>query len=129
MDPDRAICVALARFAFDPAEVVMLESLTEAERPQTFYTLWTLKESMAKALGVPLLTATRECVFSLRDGVWQGRAPISEPWLALSFQPRPDMALAVVVIGRRALATIPTFEWPPERAATWRPVAHIASTA
>lgn len=121
--------LALAKFAYDPAEIQLLESLAGAEREQVFYALWTLKESMAKALGVPLLSATRQCVFSLRDGEWFGSAPINEPWIALSFQPRPEMALAVVVIGPRPLATIATVEWPPQQAAAWLPVARIVGNA
>lgn len=115
----------LARFAFDPVEIAALEALEDEPRRQMFYALWTLKESMAKALGVPLLTATRQCVFQVQDGKWQGTAPIDEPWYALSFLPHADMALAVVVIGAVSQPLVRTFDWPPEQPTSWAPVAAI----
>lgn len=119
--------LALAKFAFDPDETNLLASLEDTERERVFYALWTLKESMAKALGVPLLTATRQCVFSVCDGEWRGSAPVGERWRALSFQPRPDMSLAVVIIGHHPLADIATLQWPPLQQVAWPPVARISN--
>jgi phosphopantetheinyl transferase len=117
--------LGLAKFAFAADELAWLTSLSEAEREPMFYALWTMKESMAKALGLPLLAATRECVFSSSDGQWRGRAPIDRPWSALSFQPRPDVTLAIVLIGKSSLDSIATIEWPPERSAQWLPLARV----
>lgn len=59
--------LGIARFAFDPAEIAMIEAHPPQQQHEVFFTLWTLKESMAKALGLPLLAAARQCVFTLDD--------------------------------------------------------------
>jgi len=59
--------LGIARFAFDPAEIAMIEAQPPEHQEDVFFTLWTLKESMAKALGLPLLAAARQCVFTLDD--------------------------------------------------------------
>lgn len=70
--------LGIARFAFDPAEIAMLEARPPEQQHQMFFTLWTLKESMAKALGVPLLVASRECVFTLESAVVPGSMGVQD---------------------------------------------------
>lgn len=59
--------LGIARFAFDPAEIAMIAARPPQQQHEVFFTLWTLKESMAKALGLPLLAAARQCVFTLDE--------------------------------------------------------------
>ncbi|MET0497306.1 MAG: 4'-phosphopantetheinyl transferase superfamily protein [Steroidobacteraceae bacterium] len=110
--------LGIARFAFDPAEIAMLEGLQPAQQPAVFYALWTLKESMAKALGLQLLEASRQCVFVSGNpadaDAWRGTAPTHEPWMVRVFRPRPDMALCVTVIGSNDAESIATCEWPSD---------------
>jgi hypothetical protein len=117
--------LGLARFAFDVQEIAALETLAGAARERMFYALWTMKESMAKALGVPLLAATRQCVFTLSDKGWRGTAPTEENWAVSSYQVREDMMLSVVFIGRQPPQHLETIEWPPRRPAAWHPIAEI----
>ena len=115
--------LGIARFAFDPAEIAMIEALPATRQQAVFFTLWTLKESMAKALRLPLLAAARECVFSFTESMgvqeWQGRIPTEQPWLARVFRPRPDMELSVAVIGTEAVDAVTTHEWPGAGGADW----------
>lgn len=117
--------LGLARFAFDPQETAALEQLGETPRERMFYALWTMKEAMAKALGVPLMTATRQCVFTLSEGRWRGRAPTRESWWIRTYQAREDIALAVVIIGRQTPDELETIDWPPRRIAEWPTIAEI----
>jgi 4'-phosphopantetheinyl transferase len=117
----------IARFAFDPSEIAGLEGLESAQLLPLFYALWTMKEAMAKALGVPLLVASRQCVFTSGPAGWRGTAPIDQQWQVQVFQPRPDMALSVVIVGDHALGPIATFEWPPTVAASWTHIATVRS--
>lgn len=122
--------LALARFAFDPQETAALAQLAETPRERMFYALWTMKEAMAKALGIPLLTATRQCVFTLREDHWHGTAPTQESWWLRTYQVRADMALAVVIIGEHTPDPLETIDWPPRRVAQWPTIAeiHVDST-
>jgi hypothetical protein len=71
--------LGIARFAFDPAEIAMIEAQPPQQQHEVFFALWTLKESMAKALGLPLLAAARQCVFTLDDvGVPDSDSPDSD---------------------------------------------------
>ena len=65
----------LARFAFDEREVRALEAATPESRQALFHTLWTLKESFAKALQLDLVDALRQCVFWIDDNEWRGLVP------------------------------------------------------
>jgi 4'-phosphopantetheinyl transferase len=121
--------LALARWAYAESEWQALAALQAAERQRRFYALWTLKEACAKALGLGLLVALRECVFRVDGGRWQGRVPTRDPWQAWVFAPRSELVLAVACTGERArLAAIPhLLEWPHRRAVEWAPVAHVRS--
>ena len=117
----------LARFAFDAREVVALEAAPEAARPRLFYTLWTLKESVAKALQLELVDALRQCVFWEDDGEWRGRIPTPSAWGAAVFQPRPQLFLAATWAGGLGFAGLRQWEWPPRQSADWPVVARLGS--
>lgn len=115
----------LARFAFDEREVRMLESAVPESRQAVFYTLWTLKESFAKALQLNLVDALRQCVFWIDEGEWRGHVPTASAWSAAAFQPQPDIFIAAAWIGGEA-ASLDTWEWPPEQRGDWPLIAACA---
>ena len=103
----------LARFAFAPGEVAQLEALGAGEALGRFYLLWTLKEACAKALGLPLLAALRECSFISEHQHWRASLPAGDRWSAGVWAPRPGLVLSVVVIGPAAdTAGWCCREWP-----------------
>jgi len=76
----------LAAFVLHRAERARLEASTEAARWQGFYRAWTLKEAMAKALGVGLALPFNRILFSddnrlaeappeFTDGIWHFYIP------------------------------------------------------
>jgi 4'-phosphopantetheinyl transferase len=119
--------LALARWAFAECEWQALADLHAAERPRRFYALWTLKEACAKALGLGLLAALRECVFRVDGGRWCGRVPTRDPWQAWVFAPRRELVLAVACAGglARDAATPCVQEWPRSRVVEWESVAQV----
>jgi phosphopantetheinyl transferase len=119
---------SIGQFAFAPAEVRQLLSLAGPEAMVRFYILWTLKEAFAKALGMPLLAATRACSFSCQDGHWSARIPTGPPWRAIVFAPRPALTLAAVMMGPlEALQHVWTCrEWPGTEEGSWRRLATLA---
>ncbi|HEY0683530.1 MAG TPA: 4'-phosphopantetheinyl transferase superfamily protein [Steroidobacter sp.] len=119
----------LACFAFHEREVLAMEAASPEARPQLFYTLWTLKEAVAKALHLDLIDALRQCVFWKEDGEWQGRVPTISAWGAAVFQPRPDIFLAAVWIGGSEPARVQQWEWPPKQRADWPVIACASSPA
>jgi phosphopantetheinyl transferase (holo-ACP synthase) len=125
--------LGIARFAFDPSEIALLEAREPDQRHELFFILWTLKEAMAKALGVPLLAATRDCVFSVEESmgvqVWKGRVPTEQPWHVRAFHPRKDIALSVAVIGGDDVAAVSTYEWPGAGLVRWPTVVALGSGA
>jgi phosphopantetheinyl transferase len=115
----------LARFAFHESEVRAMESAAAESRDALFHTLWTLKESFAKALRLDLVDALRECVFWKDGEAWHGRVPTSSPWGAAVFQPRPDIFLATAWIGGSATMPLDQWEWPPKKQVEWPRVARV----
>ncbi len=109
----------LARFAFDEREVRALESAAPESQQALFYTLWTLKESFAKALQLGLVDALRHCIFWMEDREWRGRVPTDAGWSAAVFQPRPEIVIAVARIGGNEALQLNTWEWPPKQRADW----------
>jgi len=112
---------SIAEFAFASGEAQELRSLGEPDATAHFYVLWTLKEAFAKALGIPLLVAMRECMFERRAGSFAACVPSSVRWRAIVFAPRPALTLAAVIVD-------PTFgttggwrclEWPEKAVDTW----------
>lgn len=119
----------IARFAFDPSEVRALESAADGTREALFYTLWTLKESLAKALQLGLIDALRQCVFTITPVGWQGCAPTDLPWTAAVFQPRPQTFLAAACVGTAEMPPLRNWEWPPRQAGNWPLIACAAAPA
>jgi hypothetical protein len=105
--------VRLASFCYADSEA------TDGADLETFYLRWTLKEAFAKALGLPLASALRTCVFLRRAGGWTAQVPCSEPWRVAVYAPRPDLVMAAVVVGLAGPAQWECREWPPARAASW----------
>lgn len=105
--------VALARWAFAAGECDALTALHGAERRLHFHALWTLKEACAKALGLGLLSALRDCEFHASGRHWRGYIPTSDPWQAWVYAPRPGLVLAVACAGASA------FDLPPPRIVEW----------
>jgi 4'-phosphopantetheinyl transferase len=62
--PRRCGWAALAGRALHPVERARLEALPESARWRGFYQSWTLKEALAKALGVGLALPFEEIAFS-----------------------------------------------------------------
>ena len=96
-----------------------------------FYIRWTLKEAFAKALGLPLARALRQCCFWPGDGGWHGRVPTGSRWRAAVYEPRTGLMLAVALTGE----CVPDAggwtlqEWPPGHVASWPVVAALSAGA
>jgi phosphopantetheinyl transferase len=118
---------SIAQFAFAPDEAQALHSLAEPEATAQFYILWTLKEAFAKALGIPLLAAMRECSFARHDGCFTANVPPTAPWRAIVFAPRPALTLAAVIIGLREglCDDWECREWPGTAEGSWRCLAEL----
>lgn len=119
--------LGIARFAFDPTESRALEGADTVQRSRLFYALWTMKEAMAKALALPLLVATRQCVFAPDAAGWRGTAPTVECWEARVFQPRPALTLSLVILGSGVSGSVITYEGPPTTPVSWESIATVSS--
>jgi 4'-phosphopantetheinyl transferase len=117
----------LARFTFHEREVAALEGAAESERDEMFYTLWTLKEALGKALQLNLLDALRQCVFTRATNGWTGSAPTSSAWSAQVFRARDNFILAAAYVGVSEPPPLTSWDWPPQRAAEWPVIAACAS--
>jgi 4'-phosphopantetheinyl transferase len=111
----------IAEFAFASGEAQELRALGDADATAHFYALWTLKEAFAKALGMPLLVATRECVFERSAGSISARVPSNVPWRAIVFAPRPTLTLAAVILdpSEGTSGSWHCQEWPETAAGAW----------
>jgi phosphopantetheinyl transferase len=119
---------ALARFAYADAEADAVQSTPEDQRSRLFYALWTLKEAFAKALALPLLEATRTCTFEPAGDALHATIPTSERWSARVFEPRPNVSLAVVVLGSDTQLALRTCEWPPATEQRWPELFMVAQS-
>jgi hypothetical protein len=119
----------IAEFAFASGEAQELRTLGDAEATAHFYVLWTLKEAFAKALGIPLLVATRECMFECSTGSFAACVPSSVPWQAIVFAPRPTLTLAAVIIdpGEGIADGWKCQEWPDTAVTAWPCLASFGS--
>lgn len=111
--------LSLARFAYAAREAAALETLSEADRIHTFYTLWTLKEAFAKALQLPLLEALKQCIFLREGSTLYGELPTNLPWRAYLFAPRKDLSLAIALVGSATTPILRLYEWPPLSTVNW----------
>jgi hypothetical protein len=84
----------LARFAFSSDEHRWLASVPSSEQGLAFLALWVLKESAAKALGLPLMTALAQCRFSVAGSHISAQLPRPGAWRARLYAPRPALRLA-----------------------------------
>ena len=119
--------LATARGAFSEAEVGALQTVADPERERLFYTMWTVKEALAKALQLHLLDALRDCRLVVDGPEWQVRVPQSVSGCVAVYQPRPELTLAVACIG--ASLPIDSWTWPPQRTASWPLIAAISLAA
>ena len=121
--------LSIAELAFDPEEAAGLASLRDpAATCAGFYETWTLKEAFAKALGLPLAVALRECTRQFTGGAPTLRLPTDLPWRATVYAPRPELRLALAVVGSAVANAAPqmqTMEWPPAAPAPWPIVLHL----
>lgn len=119
----------IARFAFHEQEVAALDEQSGGEREELFYTLWTLKEALAKALRLSLVDALGHCVFSRNAAGWAGSAPTRMPWSAQVFRPRPGFFLAAACVGASLPPSVQQWEWPPRQAVDWPIIACATAPA
>ena len=86
--------------------------------------MWTVKESLAKALQLDLMDALRSCELIVDGPQWQARAPTRARGSISVYQPRAELTLAVVCIG--ATLPIEIWSWPPQQPAAWPLIAAIS---
>jgi hypothetical protein len=110
---------SLAHFGYAPAEAEALEARTGPNQLRLFYALWTLKEAFAKALGMPLLAALRECSFEVGDDALYGTIPGGAAWSARVFEPLPGFSLAVAWLDTQAPPALKLAQWPDMKAGRW----------
>jgi len=122
----------MAGIAYSDAERDYLESLEDTEDLlATFYLLWTLKEAFAKALGLHLADALRQCCFVDSSGTRRAEVPTTQSWRATVFAPRPQLRLAVVRTHEPAeqfFEPVDTMEWPQHRTRAWPVVLDLVSS-
>lgn len=119
----------IARFAFHEQEIAALEAAAQGERDELFYTLWTLKEALGKALQLNLLDALKHCVLTRDVNGWSGSAPTSSAWSAQVFRARANFILAAAYVGVSEPPPLTTWEWPPQRPAQWPVIACASARA
>ena len=122
----------MASIAYSDAERDYLESLADPEEIcSTFYQFWTLKEAFAKALGLHLADALRQCCLVDSTGTRRAEVPTTQAWRATVFAPRPQLRLAVVRTQKQAdpvIDTIDIREWPQLRTREWPVVLDLVSS-
>ena len=125
--------IGMARVAFTAEEVDGLAALDDpAARSARFYEWWTLKEAFAKALGLPLVDALRQCCFAGTAAGGLARVPAEPGWWARVYAPRPQLRLAFVCLrGASTAGRLPPTltEWPSCASAAWPVVRKLDDTA
>jgi 4'-phosphopantetheinyl transferase len=120
--------LSIARFVYPDAENAELALLPQSRQLRHFYTLWVMKEALAKALRLNLMDALSQCAFTKMQHEWRGVVPTARPWRVVVFEPEADLSLAVACVGKDAAASrIESVEWPPARAVDWRVAAVVAA--
>ena len=124
--------IGMASIAYSDAERDYLESLENAEDlGATFYLLWTLKEAFAKALGLHLADALKQCSFIDAFGTRRAEVPTTESWRATVYAPRAQLRLAVVrthAPANQLFEPLETMEWPQDRTREWPVVLDLVSS-
>jgi 4'-phosphopantetheinyl transferase len=113
-----------ASTVFTKSEMRALQAVPGPEREQLFYAIWTVKEALAKVLQLPLMEALRSCEVLVDGPQWQVRAPTTDAGGVVLYQPRAELTLALAWIG--AKLPIQTWDWPPQRPASWPLIAAIS---
>jgi phosphopantetheinyl transferase len=116
--------LAAAATVFTQSEMRALEAAAGREREQLFYSIWTVKEALAKLLQLPLMDALRSCEVLIDGPQWQVRAPMPAAGRVVLYQPSADLTLAVAWIGGKL--PIETWCWPPQQPASWPVIAAIS---
>ena len=116
--------LATADTAFTRSETRALEAVSDHDREQLFYAMWTVKEALAKVLQLPLMQALRACEVVVDGPEWHVRAPISAEGSVVVYQPRAELTLALAWIGEKL--PIETWCWPPQQPASWPLIAAIS---
>jgi len=73
--PQPRLAVSQAERVYSPEEAAELAPLPPAEREDTFYAFWTLKEAACKAMGLQLWQGLRHARFDLAAGRFFPQAP------------------------------------------------------
>ncbi|MHB0874920.1 MAG: 4'-phosphopantetheinyl transferase family protein [Anaerolineae bacterium] len=96
----------IAEQFFSPRELARLRQLPATQRPDAFFTCWTLKEAYLKARGEGLSVPLNSFDVSFGPGAVPGlRRVAGQPgetarWSFVSFRPAPGYAAALAVEGR-----------------------------
>lgn len=115
-----------ARNVFSINEIAAIATAPEGQRERLFYSLWTMKEALAKALQLNLVDALRLCTFQVHDGAWEGRVPSRSSGSVVVFEPERNMYLAAACIGEVGSIAFRTLEWPPQLPAGWPVIARVS---
>jgi phosphopantetheinyl transferase len=89
--------VALASYAFGPKEADEVQKAEQSERAKIFYRIWTLKESMAKAMGIGVMNLICDAdqnIGAPENGFWT-----SGSWQMFYTSPQPNCSFALVTTG------------------------------
>jgi 4'-phosphopantetheinyl transferase len=122
----------LAEIAYSAAEARHLATLDPALLAGRFYEFWTLKEALAKALGLSLAQALTQCRCVDDAGNVVPSMPTAQPWRATVFAPRPDLRLAVACVADstgQLQGQILTEEWPAPALSHWPVVLDLIGDA
>ncbi len=106
----------LAPTVLAPAEMHALNARIPDEQSRYFYILWILKEAYIKALGVGVTLSLNEFWFDLEGAGPQVRLTTpssdeSERWQFVRFDPTPEHALALAVIGMPDQSLRTNIQW------------------
>lgn len=125
--------LAIARMAFNEAEAHALQAASAPEREQLFYAMWTVKEALAKALGMQLMEALRCCELVVDGSSWHVCVPRAAAGRVAVYQPRTGFTLAVACVATdgatdhvNRMLPIGSWSWPPQRPASWPLIAAIS---
>jgi 4'-phosphopantetheinyl transferase len=101
--------VHVAEEVFSPSEMAAFEELPEEERLRAFYSGWTRKEAIVKAIGEGLSLPLKSFDVALRPGetarIFRAETFAPTDWRLVDFSPAPDHIGAIAIFaGERAAA-------------------------